>query len=149
MALGAGLLAQGRDAEAIEALKVAHKNKKEDIGAALLLSVALTKTGKAEEAKAALKDLVLAHDDPNHWAIQLVRHYQGEISADDFLKAAEAGPEDTKWTRLGYSHAYVGLLAYAKGDIKTARRFFASAPYLDRTWLEYSLIDTWRRAAEG
>jgi hypothetical protein len=71
------------------------------------------------------------------------------MSADDFLKAAEAGPEDTKWTRVGIAHAYVGLLSYAKGDIKNARRYFETAPYLDRTWFEYSLIDTWRRAADG
>jgi len=78
-----------------------------------------------------------------------VKVYQGEMSADDFLKAAAAGPEDTKWTRLGTAHAYVGMLSYAKGNIKDARRYFESAPYLDRTWLEYSVIDTWRRAADG
>jgi lipoprotein NlpI len=93
--------------------------------------------------------VLVPHDDPNNWAVQLVKHFQGEMSADDFLKAAAAGPEDTKWTRLGLSHAYVGMLAYAKGDIKAARRYFSTAPYLDRTWFEYSVIDTWRRAAEG
>jgi len=149
LALGAGLLAQGRDADAIAALKIARKYDEHDIGSALMLAIALTKTGKADEAKAQLKDLIQPHDDPNNWAIQLVKHFQGEMSADDFLKAAAAGPEDTKWTRLGLSHAYVGMLAYAKGDIKTARRYFATAPYLDRTWFEYSVIDTWRRAAEG
>jgi len=71
------------------------------------------------------------------------------FSAGWDLKAAAAGPEDTRWTRLGTAHAYVGLLAYAKGDVKDARRYFSTAPYLDRSWLEYSVIDTWRRAAEG
>ncbi len=149
IALGAGLLAQGRDADAVAVLKVGRKNKKEDVTAAMLLAVALIKTGKADEAKASLKDLIQLHDDPKSWVVQLVKHYQGEMSADDFLKAAKAGPEDTKWTRLGFAHAYVGLLAYAKGDIKAARRYFATAPYLDRSWLEYSVIDAWRRAAEG
>jgi hypothetical protein len=41
------------------------------------------------------------------------------------------------------------MLNYAKGDLKDARRYFETSPYLDRTWLEYSLIDTWRRAADG
>jgi predicted Zn-dependent protease len=149
IALGAGLLAQGRDADAIQVLKEAHKNKKEDIGAALMLSVALTKTGKADEAKAILKDLIQPHDDPKSWQVHLVKFYQGEISADDFLKMAAEGPEDTKWTRLGRAHAYVGMLTYAKGDIKNARRYFETAPYLDRSWLEYSVIDTWRRVANG
>jgi predicted Zn-dependent protease len=149
IALGAGLLAQGRDADAVQVLKEAHKNKKEDIAAALMLSVALTKTGKADEAKAMLKDLIQPHDDPKSWQVHLVKFYQGEISADDFLKMAAEGPEDTKWTRLGLSHAYVGLLTYAKGDIKNARRYFETAPYLDRSWLEYSVIDTWRRVANG
>jgi predicted Zn-dependent protease len=149
IALGAGLLAQNRDSDAVEVLTAAHKNKKEDIESALMLAIALTKSGKAEDAKAVLKDLIQPHDDPNHWEVQLVKVFQGEMSADDFLKAAEAGPEDTKWTRVGMAHAYVGLLAYAKGDVKGARRYFESSPYLDRTWLEYSLIDTWRRAADG
>ena len=149
IALGAGLLAQGRDADAVQVLKDAHKNKKEDIWSAMMLSVALTKTGKADEAKAILKDLIQAHDDPKSWQVQLVKFYQGEISADDFLKMAAEGPADTKWTRLGRSHAYVGMLTYAKGDIKNARRYFETAPYLDRAWLEYSVIDTWRRTANG
>ena len=114
-----------------------------------MLSVALTKTGKADEAQAELKNVLELHDDPKNWAVQLVKHFQGEMSADDFLKVAAEGPEDTEWTRLGLAHAYVGMLAYAKGDIKDARRYFATAPYLDRTWLEYSVIDTWRRAADG
>ncbi len=149
LALGAGLLAQGRDADAIEALKAARKNDPRDIQAALMLAVALTKAGKNAEVPTAFKDLIEPHDDPDHWMVRLVKHFQGEISADDLLKAAEEGPKDTKWTRLGMTHAYAGMLAYAKGDMKTARRFFASAPYLDRTWFEYSVIDTWRRAAEG
>jgi hypothetical protein len=41
------------------------------------------------------------------------------------------------------------MLTYAKGDIKTARKYFESSPYFDRTWLEYSLVDTWRRMANG
>jgi predicted Zn-dependent protease len=149
IALGAMLLAQGRDADAIEALKIARKYDQHDVGAALLLSVALTKAGKAEEAKSQFGDLIQPHDDPKHWVIQLVKYFQGEISLDDALKAAEAGPEDTRWMRSGWAHAYVGLLAYAKGDAMTARRYFETAPYLDRTWFEYSLIDTWRRAASG
>jgi predicted Zn-dependent protease len=149
IALGAMLLAQGRDADAIEALKIARKYDQHDVGAALLLSVALTKAGKADEAKSQLSDVIQPHDDPNHWVIQLVKYFQGEISLDDALKAAEAGPEDTRWMRSGWAHAYVGLLAYAQGDIKTARRYFETSPFLDRTWLEYSLIDTWRRAASG
>jgi predicted Zn-dependent protease len=149
IALGAGLLAQGRNADAVEVLKAAHKNKKEDIWSAMMLSVALTKAGKADEAKAVLNDLIQPHDDPKSWQIQLVKYYRGEMSAEDFLKAAEAGPEDTKWTRLGIAHAYVGMLNYAKGDLKDARRYFETSPYLVRTWVEYSLIDTWRRAADG
>jgi predicted Zn-dependent protease len=149
IALGAGLLARGRDADAIEVLKAAHKNKKEDIWSAMMLTVALTKAGKADQAKAVLKDLIQPHDDPNSWQVQLVKFYQGEISADDFLKAAAEGPEDTEWTRLGLSHSYVAMLTYAKGNIKDARRYFETSPYLDRTWLEYTLIDTWRRAADG
>ncbi len=148
-ALGAGLLAQGRDVDAIAALKAARKNDAHDIQAALMLAVALTKSGKATEAQAELKNVLEPHDDPKNWQVQLVKHFQGEMSADDFLKAAAEGPEDTKWTRLGLSHAYVGMLAYAQGNIKDARRYFATAPYLDRTWFEYSVIDTWRRAAEG
>src|SRR5262245_18774640 len=54
LALGSHQLARGRDAEAIEVLKVAHKNKKEDIEAALMLVVALTKAGKAKETEAVL-----------------------------------------------------------------------------------------------
>ncbi|MEZ5833191.1 MAG: tetratricopeptide repeat protein [Dongiaceae bacterium] len=149
LALGAGMLAQGRDADAIEVLKVARKNKKEDIWSAMMLAIALTKTGKVDEAKLAVKDLIQPHDDPNAWQVKLVKYFQGELSADDFLKAAAQGPEDTKWTRLGVAHAYVGMLTYAKGDVKDARRYFETAPYLDRTWLEYSVIDTWRRAADG
>lgn len=149
LALGAGLLAQGRDADAIEALKIARKYDEHDAAAALMMAVALTKAGKADEAKAQLANVLQPHDDPQHWVVQLVKYFQGEISAEDFLKAAEAGPEDTKWTRLGLSHAYVGMLAYAQGNVKDARRYFATAPYLDRTWPEYSVIDTWRRAAEG
>jgi predicted Zn-dependent protease len=149
IALGSGYLARGRDADAVEAFRAAHKNKKEDIWSAMMLSMALTKVGKADEAKAVLKDLIRPHDDPNAWEVQLVKFYQGEVSADDFLKVAEAGPEDTKWTRVGISHAYVAMLYYAKGDIKAARRYFETSPYLDRTWLEYSVIDTWRRAANG
>lgn len=149
IALGCGLLAQGRVADAIEAFKAARKNKKEDIWSAMLLSVALTKDGKTAEAKEAVKGLIRSHDDPNAWQVQLVKVYQGDLSADDFLKAAAAGPEDTKWTRLGIAHAYVGMLSYAKGDIKNARRYFETAPYLDRSWLEYSVVDTWRRAADA
>jgi tetratricopeptide (TPR) repeat protein len=149
IALGAGLLAQGRDADAVAVLKAAHNNKKEDIRSAMLLAVALTRAGKADDAKALFKDLIQSHDDPKSWQVQLVRFYKGEISGDDAVKAAEAGPEDTKWTRTGIAHAYVGLLTYAKGDVKNARRYFETAPYLDRTWLEYSVIDTWRRAADG
>jgi predicted Zn-dependent protease len=149
IALGAGLLAQGRDADAIHVLKEARKMKKEDIWSAMLLSVALTKAGKAEEAKTVLKDLIQPHDDPKSWQVHLVKFYQGQISADDFLKLAAEGPDDTKWTRLGRSHAYVAMLTFAKGNIKDARRYFETAPYLDRSWLEYSVIDTWRRAANG
>jgi lipoprotein NlpI len=149
IALGAGLLAQGRDADAVDVLKAAHDNKKEDIWSAMLLAVAMTKAGKADNAKALFKDLVRPHDDPKSWQVQLVRFYMGEISGDEAVKAAEAGPEDTKWTRAGIAHAYVGLLTYAKGDVKNARRYFETSPYLDRTWLEYSVIDTWRRAADG
>jgi predicted Zn-dependent protease len=148
-ALGAGLLAQGRDAEAVEALLIARKYQKEELFSALLLNVALTKAGKTEEAKSVLKGIVNEYDDPSNWQMLLVKHFQGELSADDFLKAAEAGPEDTKWQRMGLSHAYVGLLAYAKGDKKDARRYFLTAPYLDRAWLEFSVIDAWQRAAEG
>ena len=32
---------------------------------------------------------------------------------------------------------------------KDARRYFSTAPYLDRSWSDYSVIDTWQRAAEG
>jgi predicted Zn-dependent protease len=149
VALGASLLAQGREADAVEVLKAAHKNKKDDIESALMLVVALTKAGKANEVDAVLKDLIQPHDDPKHWEVQMVKFFKGEMSADDFLKAAEAGPEDTKWTRAGLAHAFVGMLSYAKGDVKSARKYFETAPYLDRTWLEYSLIDTWRRAADG
>jgi predicted Zn-dependent protease len=149
IALGAGLLAQGKDADAITVLKAARKNKKEDIWSAMMLAVALNKAGKADEAKAAVKDLIRPHDDPKSWQVQLVKVYQGEVSADDFLKAAAEGPEDTKWTRLGIAHAYVGMLAFSKGDLKNARRYFETAPYLDRSWLEYSVIDTWRRAADS
>ena len=42
----------------------------------------------------------------------------------------------------------VAMLAYSKGDLKNARRYFETASYIDRTWLEYSVIDTWRRAAD-
>jgi predicted Zn-dependent protease len=142
-------LAQNRTEDAIAALKIARKYDEHDIPSALMLAVALTKAGKAAEAKAQLDGLIQPHDDPKHWMVQLVKFYQGEMSADDFLKAAAEGPADTKWTRLGMSHAFVGMLAYAQGDIKTARRYFSTAPYLDRTWFEYSVIDTWRRAAEG
>jgi tetratricopeptide (TPR) repeat protein len=143
------LLAQGRNDDAIAALKIGRKYDKHDVGAALLLSVALTKAGKAEEAKSQLSDVIQPHDDPNHWTIQLVKYFQGEVTLDDALKAADAGPDDTRWMRSGWAHAYVGLLAYAQGDLKTARRYFETSPYLDRTWLEYSLIDMWRRAASG
>lgn len=150
LALGAGLLAQGRDADAVAVLKTAVAyNKKQDVFPPLLLAVALTKTGQKDAAKAALADVIQAHDDPNHWEVMLVKHFLGEISADDFLKEAEKGPEDTKWTRLGRAHSYVALLAYAKGEKKDARRYFATAPYLDRSWADYSVIDTWHRAAEG
>jgi predicted Zn-dependent protease len=149
IALGAMLLAQGRNDDAIAALKIGRKYDKHDVGAALLLSVALTKAGKAEEAKSQLSDVIQPHDDPNHWTIQLVKYFQGEVTLDDALKAADAGPDDTRWMRSGWAHAYVGLLAYAQGDLKTARRYFETSPYLDRTWLEYSLIDMWRRAASG
>ncbi len=149
LALGAGLLAQGRDADAVDALKIAHKYDAHEIRSALMLAVALTKAGKPDEAKAALKDLIQPHDDPNHWMVQLVKCFQGEMTPEDFLKAAEAGPEDTKWTRLGLAHAYVGMLAYAQGNLKDARRYFNTSPYLDRTWFEYSVVDTWRRDAEG
>lgn len=150
LALGAGLLAQGRDKDAVEVLKTAVKQSKKDyFFPALLLSVALTKTGQKDAAKAAVANLLKPHDDPKSWQVMLVKHFQGEISADDLLKAAEQGPKDTKWTRLGRVHAYVGLLAYAKGEKKDARRFFATAPYLDRSWSDYSVIDTWHRAAEG
>src|SRR5688572_25894324 len=148
IALGAGLLAQGKNAQALEVLKVARKNKKEDIWSAMLMAIALNKTGKAEEAKAAVKDLIQPHDDHNSWQIKLVKVFQGEMTADDFLKEAEKGPEDTKWTRMGIAHSYVAMLAYSKGDLKNARRYFETAPYIDRTWLEYSVIDTWRRAAD-
>jgi tetratricopeptide (TPR) repeat protein len=149
-ALGAGFLAQGRDADAVEVLKTAVAyNKKHDVFPALLLAVALTKTGQKDAAKAALDGLIEPHDDPQHWEVMLVKHYLGEMSADDFLKEAEKGPEDTRWTRLGRAHAYVALLAYAKGEKKDARRYFATAPYLDRSWSDYSVIDTWHRAAEG
>jgi predicted Zn-dependent protease len=149
IALGAMLLAQGRNDDAIAALKIGRKYDKHDVGAALLLSVALTKAGKADEAKSQLSDVIQPHDDPNHWTIQLVKYFQGEVTLDDALKAADAGPDDTRWMRSGWAHAYVGLLAYAQGDLKTARRYFETSPYLDRTWLEYSLIDMWRRAASG
>ena len=149
IALGAGLLAQGKDAQAIEVLKVARKNKKEDIWSAMMMAIALNKTGKTEEAKAAVKDLIQAHDDLDSWQIKLVKVFQGEMTADDFLKEAEKGPEDTKWTRMGIAHSYVGMLAFSKGDLKNARRYFETAPYIDRTWLEYSIIDTWRRAADS
>jgi predicted Zn-dependent protease len=148
IALGAGLLAQGKDAQAVEVLKVARKNKKEDIWSAMMLAVALNKTGKAEEAKAAVKDLIQPHDDLNSWQVKLVKVFQGEMTADDFLTEAAKGPEDTKWTRMGIAHSYVAMLAYSKGDLKNARRYFETAPYLDRSWLEYSVIDTWRRAAD-
>ena len=148
IALGAGLLAQGKDAQAVEVLKVARKNQKEDIWSAMMLAVALNKAGKAEEAKAAVKDMIRPHDDVNSWQVKLVKVFQGEMTADDFLKEAEKGPEDTKWTRMGIAHSYVAMLAYSKGDLKNARRYFETAPYLDRTWLEYSVIDTWRRAAD-
>ena len=149
IALGAGLLAQGKDAQAIEILKIARKNKKEDIWSAMLMAIALNKTGKAEEAKAVVKDLIQPHDDLDSWQIKLVKVFQGEMTADDFLKEAEKGPEDTKWTRMGIAHSYVGMLAFSKGDLKNARRYFETAPYIDRTWLEYSVIDTWRRAADS
>src|SRR6185436_1033670 len=136
----AGFLAQGKNEQAIDAFKVARKNKKEDIWSAMLMAVALNKAGKTEEAKAAVKDLIQPHDDPNSWQVKLVKVFQGEMNADDFLKEAEAGPEDTKWTRVGLSHAYVGMLAFSKGDLKSARRYFETAPYLDRTWLEYSVV---------
>lgn len=149
-ALGAGLLAQGRDKEAVEALKTAVAySKKDELFPALLLSVALTKTGQKDAAKAALANLIKPHDDPANWQILLVKHFMGEMSADDFLKEAEKGPADTKWTRLGRAHAYVALMAYAKGEKKDARRYFATAPYLDRSWSDYSVIDTWHRAAES
>jgi Flp pilus assembly protein TadD len=148
IALGAGFLAQGKDAQAIEVLKVARKNEKEDIWSAMMLAVALNKAGKAEEAKAAVKDLIRPHDDLNSWQVKLVRVFQGEMTADDFLKEAAKGPEDTKWTRMGIAHSYVAMLAYSRGDLKNARRYFETAPYIDRTWLEYSVIDTWRRAAD-
>ncbi len=150
LALGAGLLAQGRDKDAVEVLKTAVAySKKDEFFPALLLSVALTKTGQKEAAKAAVANLIKPHDDPTNWQVLLVKHFQGEISADDLLKEAEKGPEDTKWTRLGRTHAYVGLLAYANGQKKDARRYFSTAPYLDRSWSDYSVIDTWQRAAEG
>jgi tetratricopeptide (TPR) repeat protein len=150
LALGAGLLAQGRDQDAVEALKTAVAySKKDELFPALLLSVALTKTGQKEAAKAAVANLLTPHDDPKNWQVMLVKHFQGEITADALIEAAEKGPKDTKWTRLGRIHAYVGLLAYAKGEKKDARRFFATAPYLDRSWSDYSVIDTWHRAAEG
>lgn len=148
-ALGAMLLAQGRDADAIAALKIGRKYDKHDVAAALMLSIALTKAGKAAEAKSQLSDIIQPHDDPNHWTSQLVKYFQGEISVDAALKATEAGAEDTRWTRSGLAHAYVGMLAYAQGNLKDARRYFETAPYLDRTWLEYSLVDTWRRMANG
>jgi hypothetical protein len=47
------------------------------------------------------------------------------------------------------AHAYIAMLAYAKGDIKNARLYFETAPYLDRSWLQYSVIDTWRRSANN
>jgi tetratricopeptide (TPR) repeat protein len=149
IALGAGLMAQGRDADAIQVLKTAHGYKKEDIWSAMMLAVALTKAGKADEAKAVMKDMIRAHDDPASWQVQLVKFYRGEVTAEDVLKVAEKGPEDAKWWRLGTAHAYVGMLKYAQGSVKDARRYFETAPYLDRSWLEYSLIDTWRRAADG
>ena len=149
IALAAGFLAQGKNAQAIEALKIARKNKKEDIWSAMLMAVALNKSGKAEEAKAAVKDLIQPHDDLNSWQVKLVKVFQGEMTSDDFLKEAEKGPEDTKWTRMGIAHSYVAMLAFSKGDLKNARRYFETAPYLDRTWLEYSVIDTWRRAADS
>jgi Flp pilus assembly protein TadD len=149
-ALGAGLLAQGRDKDAVEVLKTAVAySKKDQLFPALLLSVALTKTGQKDAAKAAVADLIKPHDDPSNWQIMLVKHFQGEMSAEDLIKEAEKGPKDSKWTRLGRVHAYVGLLAYARGEKKDARRFFATAPYLDRSWADYSVIDAWHRAAEG
>ena len=75
--------------------------------------------------------------------------FQGEMTTDDFLKEAEKGPADTKWTRMGIAHSYVGMLAFSKGDLMNARRYFETAPYIDRTWLEYSIIATWRRAANS
>ena len=115
IALGAGLLAQGKDAQAIEVLKIARKNKKEDIWSAMMLAVALNKTGKTEEAKAAVKDLIQPHDDPGSWQVKLVKVFQGEMTADDFLKEAEKGPEDTKWTRLGIAHSYVAHARLLQG----------------------------------
>ena len=147
LALGAGLLAQGRDADAIAALKVAHKNDVHDINAALMLAIALTKSGKADEAKAELADVLQPHDDPQNWPVQMVKHFQGEMSADDFLKAAAEGPEDTKWTRLGMRTPMTACWPMPTGEIMPPEAISPGRPMTAPG--SSILIDTWRRAAEG
>jgi hypothetical protein len=101
----------------------------------MLMAIALNRPARPR-GQAAVRT-IQPHDDPDSWQVKLVKVFQGEMTADDFLKEAEkAGGHQVD--RMGIAHSYVGMLA-SPGRPQNAP-LLETAPYLDRTWLEYSVI---------
>ncbi|MEY2725839.1 MAG: Lipoprotein NlpI precursor [Planctomycetota bacterium] len=91
---------------------------------------------RASGKKAAREQLLRYEKDDRPPFREVYQLFQGTLSAEQVLKAADGGDEGNRASRQFYSHLYVGLNASLEGDNATAVRS-----------LQQATLNTWPRTA--
>ncbi len=88
--------------------------------------MARTKLGERDEATSELKQYLLVRTigKPNDWPSTIARFLTGDVSENDFLKAAESGDEKQTRNQRCEAYFYVGTLRLINGDKSTAADYF-------------------------
>lgn len=105
----------------------------------LLLFLALSESGKREEGKAALRDL-LGRWPEAEWPAPLARYLLGSIDEAALRKAADAGTEVLRKYQDFDWHFYLGAVAMINGDKDRARDYLDHVVDTDMSqFLEYNI----------
>ncbi len=126
------------DGAIVDYRKAAELDPKEPFDP-MLLFLALSEAGRAEEGRAELEKL-LARWPADEWPAPLTRHLLGRMSAGDLEKRVGKGNETLRLYQQFDRHFYLGMAAYIAGDKKTARQHLSEAVALDLSqFLEFDI----------
>lgn len=115
----------------------------------LLLFLALSELGRAEEGRKELEGL-LRRWPASEWPSPLARHLLGQLSAEALEKRASEGNATLRAYQSFDRHFYLGMMAFIEGDKEKARDYLQQAVDLDLSqFLEYDIARAYLERAGG